>query len=624
VVAPGVVDQTGRVLGGRYRLVARIGSGSSAEVWQAEDVALGRSVAVKVLLPALARDPGFVRRLEAEAHAAALLTHPHIARVYDWGDADEAYLVMELLGGGSLRSLLDAGSRLSPLQAARLVAEAASGLAYAHRRGIVHRDVKPANLLFDDEGRVVVADFGLARALAEAGWTEPDGRVLGTARYASPEQAVGKPAGERSDVYSLALVAVEAVTGSAPFGAETTLGTLMARTNGPIPVPEELGVLRPILWRAGALEPERRLDAEELASACARVVREQPPAEPIELHPLVGLAPVDRDPTELGGQVVPASESRRARRRAKRAGASGRTRRRWPWVLSAVVVTLLVAAGGAAYWAHRYFGVGIPTERVAAVQDKSLGTAERALAAEKLRAVVGGSRYDKSVPKGWVIEQSPLPGAVLRERSVVTLVVSKGPAPVAVPTLAGKTEEQAVATLSGLGLQASVSKAYDGAVPAGEVVAQKPTSAAGPVPYGSTVAVTISLGPHPRTVPSLVGQAWASAEAALQHLALVPKEVVVYDDSVQAGLVISTSPGAGASVAKGSSVTVTVSEGPHLTKVPAVAGESVAQATATLQAAGLGVANVFGPPTTTVFVTSPQAGTTVDYGSSVSLYTLPG
>jgi len=620
VVAPGVVDQTGRVLGGRYRLVCRIGSGSSAEVWQAEDVALGRSVAVKVLLPALARDLGFVRRLEAEAHAAAALTHPHIARVYDWGDADEPYLVMELLGGGSLRSLLDAGVRLSPTQAARVVAEAASGLAYAHRRGIVHRDVKPANLLFDDEGRVVVADFGLARALAEAGWTEPDGRVLGTARYASPEQALGKAAGERSDVYSLALVAVEAVVGAVPFSSETTLGTLMARTNGPIPVPEELGVLRPVLWRAGALEPDRRLDAEEMAAQCARIVREQPPAAPIELHPPAELPPSDRDPTELGGGVAALPEGRRARRRRAREGG----RRRWPVVVAAVVVTLLVAAGAAAFLAHRLFGVGIPTERVAEVQHEPLASAKRTLSAEKLRVVVGGRRYDRSVPNGSVIEQSPLAGTVLREHSPVTLVISKGPAPVTVPTLAGKTEEQAVAILSGLGLKASVSKAYDGAVPAGEVVAWKPTAAGGPVPYGSTVALTVSLGPHPRTVPGLAGQTWAAAEADLQHLALVPKEVVLYDDTVHAGVVISTSPGAGATVAKGSSVTVDVSEGPHLTTVPNVTGESVAQATSRLQAAGLSVANVFGPPTTTVFVTSPQAGTTVDYGSSVSLYTLPG
>ena len=184
-------------------------------------------VAVKLLHPALAGDATFLRKFQAKARLAASLNHRNVLHVYDWGDEDGVpYLVLEYLGGGSLRSLLDTGRLLSPQQAASIGAEAAHGLAYAHRRGLVHRDIKPANLLFDDDGRLLVTDFGLARALAEAAITEPLGAVMGTARYASPEQVEGRPVDDRTDVYSLALTLYESVTGRVPFVGDTTVATL--------------------------------------------------------------------------------------------------------------------------------------------------------------------------------------------------------------------------------------------------------------------------------------------------------------------------------------------------------------------------------------------------------------
>src|SRR6202451_1609765 len=189
---PLISDSIGRVLGKRYRLLSALGTGASAHVFLAEDVSLQRHVAVKVLHPGLASDAAFLQRFGAEARAVASLNPPHILRVFDWGeDSDGPYLVTEYLGGGSLRDILDRGVRLSHSQAAQLGAEVAQGLAYAHSRGLVHRDIKPANLLFDEEGRVRVADFGVARALAEAAWTEPVGALVGTARYAAPEQLRG-------------------------------------------------------------------------------------------------------------------------------------------------------------------------------------------------------------------------------------------------------------------------------------------------------------------------------------------------------------------------------------------------------------------------------------------------
>ena len=219
----------GRVLSGRYLLHNAIGSGASGRVYVADDQRLRRRVAVKVLHSALADDAAFLRRFRAEAQLAASLRHANIVTVYDWGEDDVPFMVLELLEGGSLRSMLDRGTLLTVAQAARVGRDVASALEYAHARDILHRDVKPANLLFDEHGVVRVADFGLARALAEASWTEPEGSVVGTARYAAPEQATGTQLDGRADLYALALVLVESITGAVPAMADTAIGTLAAR-----------------------------------------------------------------------------------------------------------------------------------------------------------------------------------------------------------------------------------------------------------------------------------------------------------------------------------------------------------------------------------------------------------
>src|SRR3954453_22439060 len=297
-----MADQVGRVLGGRYRLRAALGSGASAQVFVADDAALERQVAVKLLHPALAGDGSFLRRFQAEARAAAALTHPHIMAVYDWGDdEDSPYLVCEYLAGGSLRALLDDGRRLSPSQALLVGLEAAHGLHYAHRRSIVHRDIKPGNLLFDTEGRLRIADFGMARALAEAAWTEPAGALLGTARYAAPEQVKGESVDGRADVYALAVTLIEAVTGKVPFAADTTIATLMARVDTPLIAPPELDALGPVVELGGRPEKEDRPDAAGFARALDAAARDLPAPDPL---PLVGpsddVTVVTEDATELG------------------------------------------------------------------------------------------------------------------------------------------------------------------------------------------------------------------------------------------------------------------------------------------------------------------------------------
>src|SRR5680860_620704 len=276
-----VADLTGRVLASRYRLRASIGAGGGGRVYVADDVRLRRRVAVKVLHPALADDAGFLRRFRTEAQLAASLHHPHVMAVYDWGEEGVPFMVLELLAGGSLRSLLDRGTRLTPSQAAHLGRQVTSALDYAHTRGLVHRDIKPANLLFDEHGIARVADFGLARALAEASWTEPAGAVVGTARYAAPEQALGAPLDGRADLYAFALVLVEGVTGRVPFASDTALGTLAARTQEPILAPDELGPLGRVVERAGRPLPDERYpDARAMGEAIADAAHRMPPAQP--------------------------------------------------------------------------------------------------------------------------------------------------------------------------------------------------------------------------------------------------------------------------------------------------------------------------------------------------------
>ena len=287
---PSITDSIGRVLGDRYRLVSPLGTGASAHVFLADDVSLHRRVAIKVLHPALAGDTAFLKRFRAEARAVAALNHPNILQVYDWGEEDGSpYLVLEYLAGGSLRQVFDRGTLLTPEQAVHVGIQASAGLDYAHRRGLVHRDIKPANLLFDADGRLRIADFGLARALAEAAWTEPDGAILGTARYAAPEQVEGSVLDGKADVYALAIVLFEGVTGQAPFVGDTTISTLMARVGTLLPEHDALGPLNEVLVWAAAPEPDERYDAAAFAMRLQALAVALPDPEPL---PLIEAPPV--------------------------------------------------------------------------------------------------------------------------------------------------------------------------------------------------------------------------------------------------------------------------------------------------------------------------------------------
>ncbi len=561
----------------------------------------------------------------------------------------------------------------------------------------MHRDIKPANLLFDEEARLRIADFGLARALAEAAWTEPQGAVLGTARYASPEQARGETLDGRSDVYSLALVLIETVTGQVPFSADTTIGTLMARVERPVEVPEALGALRPALAAAGVPRPDDRPDAAAFTRSLMEAAGEFDRPEPLVLagavvhvHDVVA----DRDPTIVrrpdaepeimtappgtvidGIRVIPdpASDpagapgaavgdppapdaplahlvpegdgdpdsglSRRARRRSRKAeraaqrdaertraaagadtgGAVERRRRRWPRITLAIVVVLALLAGGAGWW---YESQPV-THPVPSLVGTNVATLNQKIGHDHWVIHRTATARDATVP-GQILAQTPAPGTQLAEHKTLSLVVSTGPPPVTVPTdLVGMPLVAATAELQaeGLGVGA-LTYQYD-ETHNKDVVLATAANLPAQLPKGSKVPLVVSNGPKPRVVPGIGPPTTAAAATAqLQKMALKVAQTPQSSNTVLAGQVIGTSPAAGKSVPRGSTVTLIVSSGPPTVVIPTnVVGMTVSAAVAALQAVGLTVSGVQGNPVGTVTGTTPGVGATVLKGSSVVLIT---
>ena len=630
---PRIAEQIGRVLGGRYRLVAPLGTGASAHVYVADDVKLRRRVAVKVLHPALAQDETFLRRFRAEAQAAAALRHPHVLQVFDWGeDEDGPWLVLEYLSGGSLRDLLDRQGRITPSQARLIGAQAAQGLDYAHRRGLVHRDIKPANLLFDDEERLVIADFGLARALAEAAWTEPAGAILGTARYASPEQAKGSRVDDKADVYALGLVLIEAVTGSVPFSADTTIATLMARIDRAVEVPEALGPMRPALAAAGAADPAERTDAATLRRMLEDIKGELPPPDPLPLGGAIdeatqlsvgALGRADDDLTIIPPTTGDANGGRPrlydefGRVDDGRSAVAERTARRWLKRIAILVVTLaLLGAGGVGIAAS---GIAKPSHSVPNVIAMTLAEARSAVADEKFDVVQSRTEPHETVPAGAIISQTPREAAALKEGEAIRVVVSSGPAPRDIPDLANKTAEEAKALLTDRQLgYAEADAVYDENVEEGRIVSWSPT---GEAERGAVVTVVLSKGKEPKEIPSFADRAFAAVEKLLKDLGFVTVREESYSDEVEKGLVISTAPAEGESAQPGDEVKVIVSKGPEMVAVPNVQGLDIDDADRRLRDAGLATAGVDGNPFRPVQRTSPAAGTQVKKGTGITLIT---
>ncbi len=633
----------GRMLGGRYRLNGVIGTGGSGTVYLAEDLSLGRQVAVKVLHSSLVGDQAFVERFRTEARLVASMADPHVVAIYDWGVDGQAYLVTEYLGGGSLRSILSSGRTLTPSQMLMVALEACRALDHAHRQGIVHRDVKPANLLFGQDARLRIADFGLADALTGAASQKifGGGGVIGTARYSSPEQAQGHPLDGRSDIYALALCMVEGVTGHLPFVSDTIAETLTARVGKDVPIPEMLGPLVPVVASAGTADVENRPTARELGRLLLDVAGRMSRPEPL---PLVGPGEVGADPmpgeAEHGAQSVFASSSPETvahspiRLQAPAVASSNAQhmarprRRRWRGVLFAVALIVGTVVGGSVF-----LSVGRTTTRAIPSLVNTSGDSARSLLIELGWLVEEvKDRRDGSV-EGQVLSMEPAGGTRLDAGETVVLVVSLGPARLPVPNdLIGLSLDEASRRLVDAGLTlGTVTSDKDEQVTVGLVLSVATVDAT--VPEGSAVDLVVSGGPLPRVVPEgLVGLMPADVVAELIALRLAPTMGEEYDEWVASGRVSRVEPGGGTRIEVGDDVRVVVSLGAEPRDVPSIEGLSLLAAESRLAASGFrsvaveGLGDVEDSDRTAFIVISqtPAAGRREMPSTTLTLVVRPG
>jgi beta-lactam-binding protein with PASTA domain/predicted Ser/Thr protein kinase len=590
----------GTFFDGRYKIVRKLGAGGMANVYLAEDQELGRRVAIKILNDRHANDDQFVERFRREAKNAAALSHPNIVSIYDRGEAEGTYYIaMEYLDGRSLKELIVTRGPAPVPVAVDYARQILSALRFAHRHGIVHRDIKPHNVLVDGEGRVKVTDFGIARAGASQ-MTEA-GSIVGTAQYLSPEQARGTNVDQRSDLYSLGVVLYELLTGSAPFGGDTPVEIAMKHLSQ---VPEPPSVKRPnlphdldlLVVRALAKDPDDRYQsAEEMDADLERVGR--------------GVA-VSRETEEGATQILSAMTGPMAATAATMIAPPPRKvtpaqqpppggppqvyydldepihrRPIWPWIAAFAFV---LGAGIGGWFLYQQISKKISSNAPVAVEyyvNLSQAEAEAKINAIGLTANVKKGANVDTAP-GLVYAQQPTEGNKIPKGNAVTIWVSTGKPKVQVPTLVGQQETDAVNQLKALHLKPDV-HGVNSNTPANQVTAQDPKSGT-KVVVGTSVRINVSKGPQPIQVPNVVGSPLDQATATLQGAGFQTSQTFVNDTS-PANNVISQSPSAGSSAAKNSTVTLTISKGPKMTQVPDVTNLDVATATNNIQAANLKV-----------------------------------
>ncbi|MHB8692434.1 MAG: Stk1 family PASTA domain-containing Ser/Thr kinase [Solirubrobacteraceae bacterium] len=603
--------RTGDVIDGRYKVLSRLGAGGMADVYLAEDLQLGRKIALKLLHRRFAEDPDFVERFRREAQAAAGLQHPNVVSVYDRGSYDETYYIaMEYLPGRSLKQLIRQDAPLDPLQAIDLATQILRAARFAHRRGVIHRDLKPHNVIVDDGGHAKVTDFGIARAGA-SDMTET-GSIMGTAQYLSPEQAQGLPVGAQSDLYSVGVVLYEMLTGRLPFDADSAVTIALKHVSEAPPPPSQLNPRIPaeleqvVLWTLNKNPSDRPADADQLITVLEQVkdaitARERgqrtasmaalgviPPAAIHPLAPVPGAGPPTDmqaatsayEAAERGGWNGPPTSENYGEYDDDRRGSP------WPWVIAVLVALLLIGGGVLAYVLTR------PTkETVPNVVRLSINNARAKVQSAGLSVNV--QYQSDSFPNGTVINQYPYAGQRLNENSVVTLTVSSGPGNITVPPLVGLSSAVAQRQLRAAGLKpAQVVKQNSAAVAAGQVISTSPAAGVS-VPPGTPITLIVSNGKPPATkvlVPNVQGDTQANARSNLTQAGFLVTSSQQISSTVMAGNVISQSPAGGARAASGSTVNIVVAAAPTTTNVPPVVGDTLAGARSTLTGAGFKVA----------------------------------
>ncbi|MCS6710494.1 Stk1 family PASTA domain-containing Ser/Thr kinase [Brachybacterium sp. EF45031] len=669
----------GQLLDHRYRVEELIARGGMASVHRGVDERLGRPVALKIMHPHLADDESFRTRFFREAHSAARLAHPHVVPVYDQGeDGGQVYLAMQLIEGGTLRDLLRERAPLTIRTSLELAAQILEALGAAHRAGIIHRDVKPENVLLEHTGAgpldrtpgAKVADFGLARAIGAA-TASSTGTLLGTVAYVSPETITRGSTDERSDLYSLGVVLFEMLTGTQPFVGEQPVHVAFQHVHEDIPAPSSristipAGVDALVTWAAARRPDSRPVSAEALLSAVreqladlpARVLDAIPAprtdADTQDVPRVTALLDVDparasddppATPTEAAAPRPPrrfltptprtvADEDREdpgtsartvamAVPRAPRARHGKRRRSSSPWMRGAAVAAVLALTGtGAAQGADWYLGVGPGADRtVPVLAGTTLDDAEAALSSQDLTARTE-ERFSSTVPAGHVVSVSPAPGSTVKKDTPVLLVVSRGVETFPVPDVTGASLEDARARVAEAGLTlVEDDPEFSETVPEGEVIRQE--AAAERLPSGGEVHVVLSRGRVALDVPDTRGRTRGQAIALIEKQGLRAEVVEAHSASTPKGAVASQKPTSG-TLHRGDTVRIVVSLGPEMVTVPNVFQKPEAEAVAALKNAGLTPKVVHDKGTPAfglVYQQDTAGGTSVPKGSTVLLH----
>ncbi len=609
--------KTPRVLSGRYELSHLVARGGMAEVYRARDQLLDRPVALKVLFPELSVDRSFVERFRREAQAAANLSHPNIVPVFDWGEDNGTYfIVMEFVDGRALSSILRTAGPLHPDRAAEIAADVAGALSYAHRHGVVHRDVKPGNVLITEEGTIKVTDFGIARAVNTEESLTQTGAVMGTATYFSPEQAEGMGVDSRSDIYSLGVVIFEMVTGRPPFLGDTPVAVASKHVREHPPAPREVnpGVppdLEAIILKCLAKSPDHRyatgddLRIDLLRFREGRAVGATSP--PTGQHPVVGAT--QALPAVGGDDFEGAQEPNRTKLYAAILG-----------LLLVALAVVIIFLGNSVGWWH--IGEGASTSFVMPdVAGQNVSKAERNLQHDGLKTTVVSDKSATSTPNTQVLRTDPAKGTTVKRGSKVTLITGAQGPPVRVPDLVTQSVTAAKAQLQQMGLQANVQ--FSSTCTQQNIVClQEPKSGQTILPGGTVNIFTQSTT---TAVPDVSGLGQTTAcnrlgQAGFQcgTITTQPSQTVLKND------VISTNPPAGAQEPANANVNLVVSSGPLNVLVPDVVTNTQSTAVTTLQGAGLNpvvICQSTQDPTQDGIVQSqsPNGGVQVNAGTTVNI-----